>query len=151
MFLARTGFGECLMDIVNFFHFKKEMKNEYYTRDSSFNKYHLKLNKWGNIVYTQLNCTDEDLMNANYDSEYMVQMKLRPIIHYLNTEMRWGEYLHLQITNFVDEETNEPSLSYGILFVFMPIRLTITKFLFNLLVTGGLIYGIIWGLETILR
>lgn len=143
------GWFQCLMDLINFFKFRKHMKQEFYTRDSKFNKFKLKRNWLGNIVYLQLNCTDEDLMNANYDSETMVMKKIQPIVEYLSRELDWGDYLTPQISNFVDEN-EEPSLSYGILFIYTPYRLTFTKFIMNAFVTIALISGIVWGISHLL-
>lgn len=149
MDIYNIGWVQCLMDIINFFKFKRDIKNEYYLRDSKFNYFKLKRNWLGNIIYLQLDFTDEDLMNANYDSETMVMKRIQPIIEYLSRELDWGDYLTPQISNFVDEDDN-PSLSYGILFVFTPYRLTLGKFIMNLVVTAGLIGGIIWGLNSFL-
>lgn len=143
------GWVQCFMDVKNFFKFKKEVKREFYTRDSKFNKFKLKRNWLGNVIYVQLDFSDEDLMNANYDSETMVMRRLQPIIEYLSRELDWGDYLTPQISNFIDEDEN-PSLSYGVLFIFTPIRLTISKFIMNLFVTGGLLGGAIWGLTSLL-
>jgi hypothetical protein len=143
------GWVQCFMDIINFFRFKKDVKHEFYQRDSKFNKFKLKRNWLGNIIYVQLDFSDEDLMNANYDSETMVMRRLQPIIEYLSRELDWGDYLTPQISNFIDEDEN-PSLSYGVLFIFTPIRLTLSKFIMNLFVTGGLLGGIVWGLMKLL-
>ena len=125
------------------------MKSEFYRRDSKFNKFKLKINTLGNVVYMQLDCTDEDLMNANYDSEKMVIRKIQPVVEYLSRELDWGDYLTPQISNFVDEDEN-PSLSYGILFVFTPYRLTFAKFLLMSLASAGVVATGIWGLLKLL-
>ena len=143
------GIVQCVKDFINFFKFKREMKREYFTRDSKFNYFKLKQNWLGNVVYMQLNCTDEDLMNANYDSETMVMRKIQPVVEYLSRELDWGDYLTPQISNFVDEDEN-PSLSYGILFVFTPYRLTFAKFILMVLGIAGLLTGAVWGLLKLL-
>ena len=66
-------------------------------------------------------------MNAGYNYEKMLMIKLQPIIDYLSEELNWGNYLRLQVQNFVDEETGEPSLSYGILFIYTGYSMTMTK------------------------
>lgn len=133
-----------LDDIRKFIRFRREMKSLYGIRDSKFNKFNLKLNNFGNILYTQINCTDTDFMNAGYDYEKMVQIKIQPIIDYLSEELDWGDYLTLQVNNFVDEDTNEPSLSYGILFIFTGYVMTMTRaFWLAILSVLGLIGGII--------
>lgn len=139
--MYESRFFQGFRDIGNFFRFKREMKALYKLRDSKFNKYNLHINKFGNILYTQINCTDNDFMNANYDYDRMVMMKLQPITDYLSEELNWGDYLTLQIQNFVDEETGEPSLSYGILFIFTGYSMTMAKAfwfaLFGLLLLAG--------------
>lgn len=137
------GFIQCLKDFINYFRFKKEMKTEFYQAGSVFNKLGLKLNWLGNVVYTQINCTEEDFMNFNYDQERMIMYKIKPMVDYFNS-MMWGDYLTPQVSQFVDE-MNNPTLSFGVLFVYTPYKLTVWKMLMNLLVTLGIITGlIIW-------
>lgn len=145
MDIYEIGFVQCIKDLSNFRKFKKDIKREIQRRDSLFNKYKLQKNWLGNVVYVQIDCSDEDLMNANYDSETMLKMKLSPIVTYLSSELGWGDYLTPQISNFVDEDGN-PSLSFGVLFVFSGYRLTFTKAIINILVTLGLFGGGIWAL-----
>ena len=133
-----SGFFQGFRDIRNFFRFKKEMKGLYKMRDSKFNEFKLHVNKFGNILYTQINCSDNDFMNAGYDYERMVMMKLQPIIDYLSEDLNWGDYLTMQVQNFVDEETGEPSLSYGILFIYTGYSMTMAK-AFWLALTGVLV------------
>ena len=122
------GIVQSFKDLTNFFKFKREMKREFYKRDSKFNRFKLKINTIGNVVYMQLNCTDEDLMNANYNAEAMLDIKLKPIVSYLSGELGWGDYLVPQISNFVDEDENI-TLSYGVLFIFAGYKLTLTNFI----------------------
>jgi len=126
------GIVQSIKDFSNFFKFRKMIRKEFKIRDSKFNKYNLKYNWLGNIVYVQINCTEEDFMNAYYDAEKMLDMKLAPIVSYLSSDLGWGDYLTPQISNFVDDDNN-PSLSYGVLFVFTGYRLTLTKALFGIL------------------
>ena len=121
------NFFQGFRDIINFFRFRKEMKGLYKMRDSKFNKFNLRVNKFGNILYTQINCSDNDLMNADYNYEKMIYMKLQPVIDYLSDELNWGDYLTMQVQNFVEEESGEPSLSYGILFIYTGYTMTMTK------------------------
>jgi hypothetical protein len=74
----------------------------------------------------------------------MVMRKIQPVVEYLSRELDWGDYLTPQISNFVDEYEN-PSLSYGILFVFTPYRLTFAKFILMVLGIAGLLTGAVWG------
>ena len=136
--MYESGFFQGFRDIRNFFRFKKEMKGLYKMRDSKFNEFKLHVNKFGNILYTQINCSDNDFMNAGYDYERMVMMKLQPIIDYLSEDLNWGDYLTMQVQNFVDEETGEPSLSYGILFIYTGYSMTMAK-AFWLALTGVLV------------
>lgn len=124
------GLVQCIKDLSNFFKFRRMMRSEYKIRDSKFNKYNLKYNKLGNIVYVQINCTEQDFMNAYYDAEKMLDMKLAPIVSYLSSDLGWGDYLTPQVSNFVDDDNN-PTLSYGVLFIFTGYRLTMTKALFG--------------------
>ena len=139
--MYESKFFQGFRDISNFFHFKRDMNALYKLRDSKFNKFNLHINKFGNILYTQVNCSDNDFMNAGYDYEKMIMMKLQPIIDYLSEELNWGDYLRLQVQNFVDEETGEPSLSYGILFIYTGYSMTMSKAfwlcLFGLLALAG--------------
>ena len=145
MDIYEIGFVQCMKDLSNFRKFKKDIKREFQRRDSLFNKYKLKKNWLGNVIYVQLDFSDEDLMNANYDSETMLKIKLSPIVTYLSSELGWGDYLTPQISNFVDEDGN-PSLSFAIMFVFDGYRLTFRKLLINILVSLGILSGGIWAL-----
>lgn len=127
MDIYEIGIVQWFKDLSNFFKFKKEIKREIKRRDSTFNKLKLKRNWLGNIVYVQIDCTDEDLMNANYNAEVMLDIKLKPIVSYLSGELGWGDYLVPQVSNFVDEDENI-SLSYGVLFIFTGYKLTFTNF-----------------------
>lgn len=139
--MYESRFFQGFRDIRNFFRFRREMKALYKLRDSKFNKFGLHINRFGNIIYTQINCSDNDFMNANYDYDRMVMMKLEPITDYLSEELNWGDYLTMQVQNFVDEETGEPSLSYGILFVYTGYTMTMAKAfwytLFGILALAG--------------
>ncbi len=145
MDIYEIGIVQSIQDIRNFIKFKKDIKREINRRDSKFNKFKLKKNWLGNVVYVQIDCTDEDLMNANYDAETMLKNKLSPIVTYLSSELNWGDYLTPQISNFVDEDGNI-TLSYGILFVFTGYRLTFTKALVWLGILTLLLGGGIWTL-----
>lgn len=140
------GIVQSIKDFFNFFKFRRMIRKEFKIRDSKFNKFNLKYNWLGNIVYVQINCTEEDFMNAYYDAEKMLDMKLAPIVSYLSSELGWGDYLTPQISNFVDDDNN-PSLSYGVLFIFTGYKLTMTKvfftFLFLLLALGVGIWAIL--------
>ena len=128
MDIYELGIVQWVKDLSNFFKFRRQIKKEIKRRDSTFNKLRLKQNWLGNIIYVQIDCTDEDLMNANYNAEAMLDIKLKPIVSYLSGELGWGDYLVPQISNFVDEDENI-TLSYGILFIFTGYKLTFTNFI----------------------
>ena len=128
MDIYEIGIVQWFKDLSNFFKFKRQIKKEIKRRDSTFNKLKLKQNWLGNIVYVQIDCTDEDLMNANYNAEAMLDIKLKPIVSYLSGELGWGDYLVPQVSNFVDEDENI-TLSYGVLFIFAGYKLTLTNFI----------------------
>ena len=128
MDIYEIGIVQWFKDLSNFFKFRRQIKKEIKRRDSTFNKLKLKQNWLGNIIYVQIDCTDEDLMNANYNAEAMLDIKLKPIVSYLSGELGWGDYLVPQISNFVDEDENI-SLSYGVLFIFTGYKLTFTNFI----------------------
>ena len=128
MDIYEIGIVQWFKDLSNFFKFRRQIKKEIKRRDSTFNKLKLKQNWLGNIIYVQINCTDEDLMNANYNAEAMLDIKLKPIVSYLSGELGWGDYLVPQISNFVDEDENI-TLSYGVLFIFAGYKLTLTNFI----------------------
>lgn len=128
MDIYEIGIVQWFKDLSNFFKFRRQIKKEIKRRDSTFNKLRLKQNWLGNIIYVQIDCTDEDLMNANYNAETMLDIKLKPIVSYLSGELGWGDYLVPQISNFVDEDENI-TLSYGVLFIFAGYKLTLTNFI----------------------
>ena len=128
MDIYEIGIVQWVKDLSNFFKFRRQIKKEIKRRDSTFNKLRLKQNWLGNIIYVQIDCTDEDLMNANYNAETMLDIKLKPIVSYLSGELGWGDYLVPQISNFVDEDENI-TLSYGVLFIFAGYKLTLTNFI----------------------
>ena len=128
MDIYEIGIVQWVKDLSNFFKFRRQIKKEIKRRDSTFNKLRLKQNWLGNIIYVQIDCTDEDLMNANYNAEAMLDIKLKPIVSYLSGELGWGDYLVPQVSNFVDEDENI-TLSYGILFIFTGYKLTFTNFI----------------------
>ena len=128
MDIYEIGIVQWFKDLSNFFKFRRQIKKEIKRRDSTFNKLRLKQNWLGNIIYVQIDCTDEDLMNANYNEEAMLDIQLKPIVSYLSGELGWGDYLVPQVSNFVDEDENI-TLSYGVLFIFAGYKLTLTNFI----------------------
>lgn len=136
------GLIQSIRDFRNFVQFRKDVKSEMARANSKMTRLNIKKNWLGNILYVQINCTDADLMNCEYDYNRMLMMKMKPIVDYLGDELQWGEYLVPQVNVFVDEDGN-PSLSYGVLFLFMGYSLTMTKFLvYAILVLAALGGGI---------
>ena len=140
-----TKIGQSLLDIKNFFLFRKMIKRELVEPKSGMNSLGIKRNWLGNILYMQLNCTDADFMNAGYDYDRMILIKLKPVVQYLGHDLGWSEYLVPQVSNFIDDEGN-PTLSYGILFVYTGYRMTLTKALFWSLGLLGAIGTGVWAL-----
>lgn len=129
-----------IKDIINFRRFKKDMQWQASIRDSKFNRYKLNLNWIGNVVYYQLNCTEEDLQHFDFHSDIMIMYKMQPVINYMN-ELGWSEYLIPQVNNFIDEQGNT-SLSYGIMLVFTPFKFRLYKLITWPLIFGGIGFGI---------
>lgn len=100
----------------------------------------MKVNWLGNVIYYQLNCTEEDLQRFDYHPDDMVVYKMKPVIDYMN-ELEWSEYLVPQINNFVDSE-GHMTLSYGILLVYTPFKFRLYKFLTWPLIFGGIGFGL---------
>ncbi len=139
------GMIQSYRDFKNFIQFKKDVKSELKRASSKMTRFNIKSNRLGNILYVQINCTDADLMNNDYDYDRMLMMRMKPIVTYLSQELGWGEYLVPQINNFVDEN-GEPTLSYGVLFVFTGYSLTMTKFLLYTIFNIALVATGIWAL-----
>lgn len=127
-----------IKDIINFFKFRYQMR-KLKKSDTLFNELNLNYNWLGNIVYTQLNCTDEEIAKYNYSPIDVVMNKIKPHIDYL-TDNGWGEYLIPEIINFVDDNGNN-TLSYLVLFVYTPIKFSLLRFFYQ--VIGLSILGII--------
>lgn len=134
----------CYIDIKNFFQFRKEIKNLAMNPQSTFNKYGLKVNWLGNIVYCH-KLIDNNRMIAFDDrlkNNYLVEVT--QLEHdYLFHELNWGEFLLTNFIEFSDENGNQ-SGCYGVTFTFTPISLgnpRILKYLVFYLVFFG---TIIW-------
>lgn len=115
-----TNFFIWWKDIFNFFAFKREMREEKKDADSIFNKLKMKTNLIGNVVYTQYNFSDNDLMWADYDSQKMCMRKFKEIAEYFTEKIMWGEYVVGDVMNFTTE-TGEPTMSYMYIFKYEPI------------------------------
>ena len=147
MVFADIPLVTAIKDVINFFRFKKEMKNESENVNSLFNKYGMKQNWLGNIVYFQINCTDEELQKFDYNPEALVLYKIRPMVNYI-TNLGWSEYIMPQINNFIDDK-GTPTLSFGIIFMFVPIKFSIGWLLKWTIITALTAVGIILGINYI--
>ena len=131
------------MDLKNFFKFRKEIKREINEPKSGMNSLGIHRNWLGNILYVQINCTEANLRDADYNYDRMIMTKLKPIVHYLSQDLGWSDYLVPQVNNFVDEDGNQ-TLSYGVLFIFTGYSLTMTKAILGIIAgivgIGSLIY-----------
>lgn len=136
---------ESFRDYISFKKFKKEIKQEYKNPDSPIHKYKIKKNWLGNILYTQIDCTESDFLSADYSYDRLLETKIMPIVKYLGTDLGWGDYLVPQISQFVDDD-GEPSLSFGVLFIFQGYKLTMTKALLFALGCTGCLGVIVWAL-----
>ena len=136
---------QAVIDLRNFFKFKSDINRELSEPKSGMNSLGIKRNWLGNILYVQINCTDADLRNADYNFDRMVMTKLKPVVQYLGKDLGWSDYLVPQVNNFVDEEGN-PSLSYGVLFIFTGYSLTLTKLLWSSIALIGIVCAGIWSL-----
>jgi hypothetical protein len=134
------------MDIINYFRFKKEFKEEDEEPESRFHELRLKRNKFGNVLYAQYNFTEKDLMYADYDVTKMVMRRVEKIVAYISETMGWGEYVSIDIKNFLDDK-GDPTLSYGFVFQYMPKVFTfkgLFKFIGWALLAGGVAALICW-------
>lgn len=140
MAFSDWSFIVSIKDLINFRRFKADIKKESENQNSKFNRYNMKTNWLGNVIYYQLNCSEEDLQRFDYHPDNMVVYKMKPVIDYMN-ELEWGEYLVPQINNFVDSE-GRMTLSYGILLVYTPFKFKLYKLLTWPLIFGGIGFGI---------
>lgn len=127
-YLNNTSIIIKMKDVINFFRFKKHMKHLEKT-DNRFHELQFKRNWLGNIVYFQINCTDEELAAYDYSPIDMVMNKIKPHIDYF-VDNGWGDYIIPEINNFVDENNNN-TLSYLIIFLYTPILFKLSRFFYT--------------------
>jgi hypothetical protein len=138
-----------ILDITKFFKFRKQFKKFDKQHDIEFKSLGLNTNKLGNIVYCQIDCTDEELKKYEYSPLDMVMNKIKPQIDFRD-DHGYGDYIVPQINNFVDDDGNH-TLSYLVLFMYYPQYLTITKLLHWIVGIGcgiGLFFIAKWLIET---
>lgn len=136
-------------DIINAFKFRNEMKTLELTDDEDFTKLDLHTNWLGNVVYTQVNFTDRELVDADYSIHDMVLKKMQVYVDFFNKH-NWCEYLYPQVSNLQEEDGNI-TLTYIFLFIYKPIVFTFWKLIKFLLLIGGIstiIYYLIWYIGT---
>lgn len=132
--------AEWFNDIKAYILFRRDIKREKRKPNSILNTFGIKNNWLGNILYTQINCTDGDFISADYSYDRMLENKLKPIVKYLSSDLGWGDYLVPQISHFVDDE-GKPTLSFGVLFIFSGYSLTLSKIIFSILLLIGFVGG----------
>ena len=137
--------NENIVDYLAFKRFKKDIKRELKNSNSLMNKFSLKSNWLGNILYMQLNCTESDFLSADYSYDRMLENKIMPVVQYLSSTLGWGDYLVPQISQFVDDD-GEPALSFGVMFIFQCYSLTITKAIVTAFLSLGVLSGCIWSI-----
>lgn len=138
-----------IKDIINFFVFRREMKILDIGSDEEFKNLKLKRNWLGNVVYAQIDCSDRELVDADYSIYDLSMKKMQPYIDFFN-KLKWSEYLVPEIANLQDED-GEITLSFLFLFVYRPIVFTFWKlivFLMSLGLLSVLIYFVIWCIGT---
>lgn len=136
-------------DIINAVKFRNEMKSLEMMEDEEFTNLDLHTNWLGNVVYTQVNFTDRELVDADYSIHNMVLKKMQKYVDFFNKH-NWSEYLYPQISNLQEEDGNI-TLTYMFLFVYKPIVFTfwkLIKFLLLLSAMGVGIYWLIWYIGT---
>lgn len=136
-------------DIINAVKFRNEMKSLEMMEDEEFTNLDLHTNWLGNVVYTQVNFTDRELVDADYSIHTMVLRKMKKYVDFFN-KSNWSEYLYPQISNLQEEDGNI-TLTYMFLFVYKPIVFTfwkLIKFLLLLSAMGVGIYWLIWYIGT---
>jgi hypothetical protein len=136
---------QSIEDYIAFKRFKSDVKHELNDVNSPMNKFKIKRNWLGNILYMQLDCTESDFLSADYSYDRMLENKIMPVVRYLGSELGWGDYLVPQVSQFVDED-GEASLSFGVMFIFQGYSLTMTKALITGLSILGLLSGTVWSI-----
>lgn len=139
-------------DLHNYFLFKKDMKAEFANPNSLLNKYNVKQNWLKNVLYFQVNIGNEfDYANPGITSDMRIEQVFKntePLVNRLTDfrELNWGEYLSVDMQTLADEN-GHPSLTYGVVYYFYPLYLTVGRtiryllFLIGAGIVGSLIYS----------
>ena len=137
-----SNFVIAIKDIINAVKFRNEMKSLEMLDDEEFANLDLHTNWLGNVVYTQVNFTDRELVDADYSIHTMVLRKMQNYVDFFNKH-NWSEYLYPQVSNLQEEDGNI-TLTYMFLFVYKPIVFTFWKLIKFLLLLGAMGVGIYW-------
>lgn len=144
-----SNFVIAIKDIINAVKFRSEMKTLEMLEDEEFTNLDLHTNWLGNVVYTQINFTDRELVDADYSIHTMVLKRMQNYVDFFNKH-NWSEYLYPQVSNLQEEDGNI-TLTYMFLFVYKPIVFTFWKLIKFLLLVGAMgvsIYWLIWYIGT---
>lgn len=131
-------------DLKNFLKFRKEIMNLKRDPNSTFNRLGLKVNKLGNVVYTQkiMDYNRVIGLNDRQKNLYLIEAST-PEHNYLFDELLWGEYLITEFIDFADEQGNMSGY-YGITFTFTPMTINNPRLYWMLLFYTVLIFGTLW-------
>jgi len=131
-------------DIKNFLKFRREILDLKKDPNSKFNKLGLKVNKLGNVVYTQKIMDRNRVIGLNDRQKNLYLIDVSQTEHnYLFDELLWGEYLLTEFIDFADEEGNMSGY-YGITFTFTPMTINNPRFYWILLFYTALIGCVCW-------
>lgn len=144
-----SNFVIAIKDIINAVKFRSDMKTLEMLEDEEFTNLDLHTNWLGNVVYTQINFTDRELVDADYSIHTMVLKRMQKYVDFFNKH-NWSEYLYPQVSNLQEDDGNI-TLTYMFLFVYKPIVFTFWKLIKFLLLVGAMgvsIYWLIWYIGT---
>lgn len=141
LYVALTS---AFLDVKNFLTFRREIKALKKDPNSKFNKFGLKVNWLGNIVYTQKVLDKERTIGLDDRRKNLYLIDVTTPEHtYLFDELVWGEYLVTEFIDFSDEDGNISGY-YGVTFTFTPMTVNNPR-LYWILIFYILFFGfIIW-------
>jgi hypothetical protein len=121
--LKRAGLYHAMMDVINYIAWIRTIKREESNPSSFYNKVGFKHNIFYNL-YVPISI-DEQYKDENENRKrLLVVQELTPIHQYLDEELRFAEYIVPEFNQFVDEK-GEPTLTYGIVYIFAFKRITL--------------------------
>ena len=83
------GILQDIRDFKNVLQFKKDVNSEMKRANSKMTRFNIKKNWLGNILYVQINCTDADLMNNDYDYDRMLLMRMLLMLLLMKKMIKW--------------------------------------------------------------